>query len=264
MEVMFLASKTNLTAKFTNLTKIPTGATLAWDFGDSSEVSSDRNPTHTYSQEGFYQVTLTVNSDDNSYNYTSTVVVSEKVKTTLSGSIYELISTYLPESLKPYFTFAIKLQYIEKWQYFIGPLVNREDPLPEFTNELYYEALENQLIMEAALCDFLIINLQSIIQQIAQKSVTVSALPSPESGDNNGQVKKIVTGPSEVEFYNNSDKDPDIITNLQKLTQKGGLIDILRQNILALADRLDIRLPNNLPTYKRPTVPEKVSQTSSF
>ena len=44
----------------------------AWDFGDG-ETSSRQNPTHAYSQEGSYSVTLTVTDDD---GLTDTVTLS--------------------------------------------------------------------------------------------------------------------------------------------------------------------------------------------
>lgn len=44
-----------------------------WDFGDGTEHSQDRNPTHTYTEEGMYAVKLTVKSDFNSSTHTATI-----------------------------------------------------------------------------------------------------------------------------------------------------------------------------------------------
>ncbi len=45
--------------------------TIEWDFGDGSPVSTEWNPSHTYSEEGVYYVTQTTT---NSYNGGSTTV----------------------------------------------------------------------------------------------------------------------------------------------------------------------------------------------
>ena len=37
----------------------------SWDFGDSSQVSADQSPTHTYATGGTYKVSLTVKDDNN-------------------------------------------------------------------------------------------------------------------------------------------------------------------------------------------------------
>ncbi len=61
-----------LTVNFTNTT---TGATsYSWDFGDGN-TSSDENPTHTYDDDGTYEVELTATNDCGSTTTTETVVV---------------------------------------------------------------------------------------------------------------------------------------------------------------------------------------------
>lgn len=44
---------------FTDLSSVPGATTWAWDFGDG-QTSTERNPVHTYTQDGFYNVRLTV------------------------------------------------------------------------------------------------------------------------------------------------------------------------------------------------------------
>ena len=52
-------------------------AQWAWDFGDESEPSSEKDPTHTYTEPGTYNVTLTVTDDDgDSDSDTRTVTVT--------------------------------------------------------------------------------------------------------------------------------------------------------------------------------------------
>jgi PKD repeat protein len=49
-----------LTVKFTDLsTGVPVPSSWSWNFGDGA-TSTERNPTHTYSQPGLYNVSLTV------------------------------------------------------------------------------------------------------------------------------------------------------------------------------------------------------------
>jgi len=48
-----------------------------WDFGDG-ETSTDQNPTHAYTDSGYYTVTLTVEDDDAATNtYSEMIVVTE-------------------------------------------------------------------------------------------------------------------------------------------------------------------------------------------
>lgn len=47
---------------------------LLWDFGDGS-TSTDVNPTHTYDEDGFYPVTLTVNNDCGTSNFSLDVQI---------------------------------------------------------------------------------------------------------------------------------------------------------------------------------------------
>ena len=58
-----------LTVAFENKTKDPDGdfsdLTFVWDFGDGSTMSTDVNPTHTYTQVGKHTVTLTATDKDN-------------------------------------------------------------------------------------------------------------------------------------------------------------------------------------------------------
>lgn len=160
MVVDFNYTTVGLEVTFRNRSKdIPNNSKLLWNFGDGDE-SSEENPIHNYKLSGIFSVSLSVKNQDDIIigKCIQEVFVSNEVKTHLSGSIYELIDIYIPKSIFGYIPYNIKRQFIEKWQLYIQPLVDHEIPLEQYNNELYYEALENQLIMELAAYDLCQLN----------------------------------------------------------------------------------------------------------
>lgn len=249
MVVDFIFNTVGLKSNFTNLSyEVPDEYTYSWDFGDG-ETSTELNPTHEYQKMGFYRVSMSIVDSNNRpvEKVTKTVLISDKVKTHLSNSIYVLINTYIPYSIFGKVPSSVKQQFIEKWQLYIQPLVNHEIPVEDFNNELYYEALENQLIMELAAYDYMILNIQNVINATSQTIIKDNSQSSGSSSDTSsaseGSIKKIVTGPTEVEYFNDTESEKDFISNITKATQPGGFIDILKQNLCMLAGRLDIYLP---------------------
>ena len=249
MVVDFIFNTVGLKSNFTNLSyEVPDEYTYSWDFGDG-ETSTELNPTHEYQKMGFYRVSMSIVDSNNRpvEKVTKTVLISDKVKTHLSNSIYVLINTYIPYSIFGKVPSSVKQQFIEKWQLYIQPLVNHEIPVEDFNNELYYEALENQLIMELAAYDYMILNIQNVINATSQTIIKDNSQSSGSSSDTSsasgGSIKKIVTGPTEVEYFNDTESEKDFISNITKATQPGGFIDILKQNLCMIAGRLDIYLP---------------------
>ena len=170
MVVDFIFNTVGLKSNFINLSyEVPDEYTYSWDFGDG-ETSTELNPTHEYQKMGFYRVSMSIVDSNNRpvEKVTKTVLISDKVKTHLSNSIYVLINTYIPYSIFGKVPSSVKQQFIEKWQLYIQPLVNHEIPVEDFNNELYYEALENQLIMELAAYDYMILNIQNVINATSQ------------------------------------------------------------------------------------------------
>lgn len=258
MVVDFIFNTVGLKSNFINLSyKVPDEYTYSWDFGDGG-TSTELNPTHEYQKMGFYRVSMSIVDSNNRpvEKVTKTVLISDKVKTHLSNSIYVLINTYIPYSIFGKVPSSIKQQFIEKWQLYIQPLVNHEIPVEDFNNELYYEALENQLIMELAAYDYMLLNIQNVINATSQTIINDNSqgsecneeYSSQSSGSSSntssgGSIKKIVTGPTEVEYFNDIESEKDFISNITKAVQPGGFIDILKQNLCMLAGRLDIYLP---------------------
>lgn len=247
----YLFQKKGLTVLFKDKSmEVPVGSTYHWDFGDLSDPSSENNPSHTYVSEGIYSVKLTITKPDTTEfgSITKSVVVSGLVSTTLSKSIYDLIDSRIPAELGLSMPLSKKVEFIEKWQLYLQPLVNHDIPVEEYSNELYYEALENQLIMELAAYDFLSLSISNLAWNISN---IISESSKQSSGDNinpeeTSKVKKIVTGPSEVEFFDtnlNSESLYNMYKILMNSMQPGGVIDTIKKNLCMLSNRIQIYLP---------------------
>lgn len=265
MVVDFNYATVGLKVTFENLsTGVPSDYTYHWDFGDNTQ-STLYNPTHEFDKPGFYKVILTI-KDPASNSVGSSeqrVPVTDKAKTHLSGSIYQLIDTYIPENIFGTVTTSTKRQFIEKWQLYLQPLVNHCIPLQEYNNELYYEALENQLIMELAAYDFMSVQVANMVkaqaQSILENNTTSSSGGSEPTDGYQGDVKKIQTGPTQVEYFNPNEDESDLASNIIKALGPGGLLDMMKENLCMLAGRLDIYLP----ICERPTrvvVPKAVNK----
>ena len=265
MVVDFNYATVGLKVTFENLsTRVPSDYTYHWDFGDNTQ-STLNNPTHEFDKPGFYKVTLLVKDPASNTVGSSEqrVPVTDKAKTHLSGSIYQLIDTYIPENIFGVVTTSTKRQFIEKWQLYLQPLVNHCIPLQEYNNEMYYEALENQLIMELAAYDFMSVQVANMVkaqaQSILENNTTSSSGGSEPPDGYQGDVKKIQTGPTQVEYFNPNEDESDLASNIIKALGPGGLLDMMKENLCMIAGRLDIYLP----ICERPTrvvVPKAVNK----
>lgn len=261
MTVEFIFTKHNLTVEFTNLSAdIEEGKTPAWDFGDGN-TSTEDSPTHTYEKLGRYIVTLSYGEGEGESTQL-VVMVSDKVFTTLSDTIYNLIDYLLPPDIFGTITAAQKYQFISKWQLYLAPIVNHYIPLEDSNNELYFEALENQLVMEAAAYDYMVLKVNQMVQGFSTKLTESQQSSHRGSGDDDeeGKVKHITTGPSEVEFFNEEDYLSDVFANIIKAMDPKGIIALMRQQLCMLAERLDIYLPICQRQDNRPVVPRVVNR----
>lgn len=249
MNVAFVYVTKGLQVSFRIISKVLAGVTTSWDFGDSKGSSSnDRSPSYTYETAGFYTVTLRVTKDEETIEQSQLVMVSEdeSITTHLSDSIYNLIDNYIPPELGN-ITMDQKVTYITKWQLYLGPLVNHEILPDKYQDELAYEGLENQLVMELAAWEYLNVQLTALLAKtndFFSKFQSQSGTSEEDSEDPNTRIKSITTGPTEVEYY---DKFSDSIASWWKYymqaLQPGGIIDELRINLCTLAQRLEIYLP---------------------
>jgi PKD repeat protein len=137
--------KISETITFVDESSDPDGSVITWqwDFGDGT-TSTDQNPTHSYSSEGTYTVTLTVWDNDGGSNTTSRIVVVDNER-----PIAEF--TYLPESPKvgDVVTFTDKSfdpdgEIVEWfWDFGDGTTSNEQNPRHEYTNPgTYYVKLK--------------------------------------------------------------------------------------------------------------------------
>ena len=281
MDLAFVYVAKGLEVSFKVLNKVPANATVGWDFGVSEGSSTDINPTFTYESPGYYNVTLTITEppvEEGGERIKSTVsqtvmVTDIGVKTHLNDSIYNLIDLYVPANLvSDGMSLQEKATYIQKWQLYIGPLVDRCIPVEEYTNELQYEGLENQLIMELAVWDFLNVQITSLLTGTGQyiDSLTYESTKTKQSGDEEdigddegkaGRVKRIQTGPTEVEYFDDlSDSLSTLYKAYSEALKPGGVMELLRQNLCNLASRLMIFLPFCDNSYRPVKVPRVVNR----
>lgn len=285
MNLAFVYVAKGLEVSFKVLNKVPADATIGWDFGVIGGESSELNPTFTYESPGYYTATLTVTENPSEgepivSTVSQVLLVSDgDVKTHLSDSIYNLIDLYVPANLvDDGMTLQQKTTFIQKWQLYLGPLVNHCIPIEEYTNELYYEGLENQLVMELAVWDFLNMQIISLltgtgqyIDSLTYQSTTTHNQDQGEDDDEEehvdddkaraGRVKRIQTGPTEVEYFDElSDSLSTLYKAYSEAIKPNGIIDVLRQNICNLASRLRIFLPMCDNSYKSVKVPRVVNR----
>jgi hypothetical protein len=230
----FTISIKSLEVSLTILSKVPDGFTTVWDFGVVGEDKSEES-THIYETSGIYTITLYYRSNetgDLEEQLSKVAIVSEHVHTQLSDSIYNLIDKYIPSDLQLELTSADKDAYIRKWQLYIQPLVNHFIPL------------ENQLIMELAVYDYLYTKIQTMLIQTANQLTNQVVTTTSDDSEGRDRIKQITTGPTEVQYYDTvTESISALFKSYSTATQPGGILDDIRKNLCMLAARLEIFLP---------------------
>lgn len=247
----FIPTIKGLVASFLITGKVPPTIPVEWDFGDSNTAYNVRTVEHTYEKPGFYHVTVSYDDpvSKEKVSYSKTIIVNNLTRTSLTGSIYELIDYYLPKELSIEMSLDEKQVYITKWQLYLGPLVNHCIPLEQFTNELYYEGLENQLVMELAVWDHLNTKLWDLLAKAGAYLSNVTEVKrdgdqDPADSSRGDRIKQITTGPTEVQFYDTlSESIANLYSTYYKALQPGGIIDELKKNLCMLAERVEVWLP---------------------
>lgn len=241
----FIVKAKGLSVNVDILSEIPAGYTPVWDFGVYKGTTGDNH--FDYESSGRYLIKLYLSQEGiNELVGSKPVMISDHVNTQLTDSIYNLINKYVPEDLNINISMADKESYIKKWQLYIQPLVNHDIPIEEYSNELYYEGLENQLVMELAVYDYLYIQLQKMLIQTANQlnNMVIGSESSEEGSNGRDRIKQITTGPTEVQYF---DTVTESVSSLFKAyttaTQPGGILDDLRKNLCMLSQRMGIYLP---------------------
>lgn len=279
VDLAFVYVAKGLEVSFKVLNEVPADATIGWDFGVDNGFSNELNPTFTYESPGYYEATLTITEvidGENIQTTSSQQILVTEAKTQLSDSIYNLIDLYMPANfIEDGGTMPDnqKRAFIQKWQFYIGPLVNHFIPIEGYTNEYYYEALENQLVVELVIWDYLSIKIMSLLTTTGQyiDSITSKEInkgqssedeeAGDEQGGTTGRIKRIQTGPTEVEYFEDiSESLSTLYKSYSEALKPGGVIDILRQNICNMASRLQIFLPMCNNPYNIVKVPRVVNR----
>ncbi len=118
-----------------------TDLTYFWSFGDG-ETSNEENPLHTYPEEGFYEVSLTITNGtdcEDTYTVTIEVIDYEYPPVECDAEFYY----WVEESMNVYFSsnYGSPFGYSQgefTWDFGDGNVVTQEDIL--MTNHIYEEA----------------------------------------------------------------------------------------------------------------------------
>lgn len=265
----FIIKVRSLEVSVSIISEVPSGQVPVWDFGVNEGVTQDT--IHTYEVSGRYLITLKLVDAVDPTEVISTVVkpvmVSEYAVTQLTDSIYNLIDGYIPSDLNLELSSSDKAAFINKWQLYIQPLVNHCIPIEEYNNEAYYEGLENQLIMEMAVYDYLYRRIETMLMETANSLEKYNAAYERTTTSGDGEdtpvardrIKQITTGPTEVQYYDTvTESISGLFKAYSQATKPGGVLDDLRLNLCMLASRLEIFLPICTASRKI-TVPKVVN-----
>ena len=220
LTAFFAYTAAGLSASFRDLS-YGNPSSWSWDFGDGT--STVQNPTHTFSEEGFHTVTLSITSGLVSTTITQRVGVSNSGFECPQMPTYDSVVARIPPAVLLLLNPSLIYAHIRKWQNIIGMLV---DPKinPIYThNELYWPILANELVIELVSID--------IFEGKLKEYLMISA--SNASGQ--GSLKKVVTGPTEAEWSTAGELFKD-------MGKSGGLIDQYKSEACSLASMLKVPL----------------------
>jgi PKD repeat protein len=225
-----------LTVTFTDLSSGGV-ASREWDFGDGN-TSTDENPVHVYSREGYYTISLTV-SDGETIPETDVTLIKIGLAShglALNMYIIDYVKLGLPSEIELGDDQIRAL--IQKWQTLIGPVV-----IPAITNyysELNYPISYGQLIADLVLYDIIIAGSKNYLLSIGQGN---------NVSQGGKQVKAIETGPARAEWFSGSEVWADIM-------KVGGLFDQVKEQACSLASALRVQLYFCKQLSKDPVPPQ--------
>ena len=243
-------SKSGLTVQFIN-SSLNNPESYQWDFGDGN-TSNHKNPSHTYSEMGFFTVKLICsNTDGDSEPLVLSIGIGD-IQDAMNSSIFELVDHYLPPIISGTITSKEKINLVQKWQSYLQPLVVIPfEVLKEDTfNEIKWPGLVNSLISQ-------LVSLDILLEQSSKFLIYASSISDISTIDDtsnnvtqsNNQIKSIETGPVKTEWYEGktSTSESENLKNIgdafANATKPGGLIDLLKESTCQLSSRLLIYLP---------------------
>jgi hypothetical protein len=162
-------------------------------------------------------------------------------------SIENYITSELPINISLNPTFLTKK--INFWKLFLQVLTNpiKENPIADDS----WSSLEKALIAKLVVYDALLLASKGSFMAFMDLGQAIST-----SSDSSGGVKHIVTGPSEVEFF---DKTAMIKEMFKKQNKGISPFEGLTQDVCYLASRLRIRLPMCNQLVNSPVIPFKIT-----
>lgn len=219
-----------------------------WDFGDNTPKDSRKNPQHTYSTPGLYEVSLTVTNDDGTGEpLTIRIGIGDNVEI-LGNNIYQLIDQYMPTGLRGELDHDEKVSLIQKWQLYLQPLIEepKEVNKQDTHNEQAWPALANILIAQLSAYDIILQGANQFLAQSGKEGGSSSgSTETPGTGVQ--QKKSIETGPTKVEWYQDETKSTEDMSNIGKAfsssIRAGGALDMLKESICQLSRRVGVYLP---------------------
>lgn len=240
----FAYTKIGKAIKFINLsTSLNESPTFAWAFGDDTN-STDKDPAEkTYTNDGIYEVTLTVtNNIDEVDSLTLKLAIGDNSNDILTTSLIEYVDTFISSGLtEGIITKAEKISIIQQWQNFIYPMI--EDPIIDSSNiynETKWPLLGNKLVAQLTAYDMLI----KIINMVIVASANTIITNDSDNQTNTIQQKKsIETGPAKVEWYSATETLDGVSKILSSYMKSGGMIDDMKNSICETAKRLKVYIP---------------------
>lgn len=210
------------TVTFTDTsTNTPTG--WAWVFGDGN-TSQTQNPVHAFETTGTWAVTLTVANNDGS-SLTTKLVVITIGNSTSNLSIDDYVSYRIPKAVQTAkgFPGTMVPDLMAKWKAYIRTQLTPEVPLDD-NNEEDFPILARVLIGDLIVIDML--------TSIGTMALGTYGAASSKAAN----LKKVETGPSNAEWYNESEF-------WAQAFKPGGLLELLKGNVCAIASNLGVWLP---------------------
>lgn len=168
----------------------------SWDFKDSTEFRTERNPYHTFSKPGKYDVRLIVNKD---CEFTKTITIEEKkfILDSTKLPVFEIPSQIMVgQKLKVKNNSALA----KTWEWRFGETVS----VNSYEKEAEYTYKESGLKTIS-----LVIN--GDLQYMSQKKIKV--LPEPKKDDDIGFVKSVELLDSDIKI------SPDIGVKVEEETK---------------------------------------------